>query len=209
MLRLHVNLKHPQPRHVARAVEALRSGALTVFPTDTTYGLGCDIFARRSIDRIYQLKGMDRKQPLSFLCSDLAEVARYAVVEDHNYRILRQKTPGKFTFVLPASREVPKIVQSKQRTVGVRIPDSPLCLEMIRQLGHPIISTTVAREIEGQTSYTNDPEEVVRLFGRSIELLLDGEVLYEKPSSVIDLTGEVPKVLREGGGDTSWVPRGD
>ena len=206
MLRLHINVKHPQPRHVTRAVGVLRSGGIAVFPTDTTYGLGCDIFSKRSIDRIYHLKGMDRSHPLSFLCSDLAEVARYAIVEDHNYRILRQKTPGKYTFILPASREVPKIVQSKQRTVGVRIPDSPLCLEMIRQLGHPIISTTVARSMNGEQSYTNDPDEVVKLFGRSIELLLDGEALYEKPSSVIDLTGELPKVIREGAGDISWVP---
>ena len=87
MLRLHINLKHPQPRHVTRAVEILRSGGIGVFPTATTYGLGCDIFSKRSIDRIYQLKGMKKTQPLSFLCSDLAEVARYAVVEDHNYRI--------------------------------------------------------------------------------------------------------------------------
>lgn len=206
MLRLHINLKHPQPRHVQRAVEALRSGSILVFPTDTTYALGCDIFSKRSIDRIYQLKGMERTHPLSFLCSDLSEVARYAMVEDHNYRILRQKTPGQYTFILPASREVPKIVQSKQRTVGVRIPDSPLCLEMIRQLGHPIISTTVARSVDGETNYTNDPEEVIKLFGRSIEVLLDGEVLYEKPSSVIDLTGELPEVIREGAGDIGWVP---
>ncbi len=205
MLRLHINLEHPQARHVSRSVSILRSGGLGVFPTDTTYGLGCDIYSKRSISRIYQLKGMDRKQPLSFLCSDLAEVARYAIVEDDTYRILRRMTPGKFTFILPASREVPRIVQSKARTVGVRIPDSPVCLELIRQLGHPMISTTVGKAEDGETSYSNDPDEISRMFGHSVEVLLDGDVLYEQPSSVVDLTGDEPKIVRKGAGDVSWL----
>jgi tRNA threonylcarbamoyl adenosine modification protein (Sua5/YciO/YrdC/YwlC family) len=205
MLRLHINMAHPQPRHISRAVSILRSGGIAVFPTDTTYALGCDLYARRSIDRIYQLKGMDKKKPLSFLCSDLAEVARYAIVEDDNYRVLRKKTPGQYTFILPASREVPKIVQSKKRAVGVRIPDSPVCLAIIRELGHPLISTTVARSNDDGVDYSNDPDEIIKMFGRSIELMIDGEALYEEPSSVIDLSGDDPEIIREGSGDLAWL----
>ncbi len=205
MLRLHVKPEHPQPRHIERAVEILRQGGLAVYPTDTTYGLGCDIYAKRSIDRIYHLKGMDRKHRLSFLCSDLSEVARYAVIEDRNYRILRHHVPGTYTFVLPATREVPRIVQSNARTVGVRIPNSPTCKALIQGLGHPIISTTVGRVVNGEQTHTNDPDEVARVFRKSIDILLDAGPLYGEPSSVIDLTGDQPVVLREGSGDLSWL----
>ena len=145
MLRLHVKIDHPQPRHIARAESILRGGGLAVFPTDTTYGLGCDIYAKRSIDRIYFLKGIDKKHRLSFLCPDLSEVSRYAVVEDRNYRILRHHVPGPYTFVLPATREVPRVLQSNRRTVGIRIPESPVCTALVQALGHPVISTTVGR----------------------------------------------------------------
>jgi len=205
MLRLHMNLDHPQPRHIARTAEIMRGGGLAVYPTDTTYGLGCDIYAKRSIDRIYLVKGMDKGQRLSFLCGDLAEVSRYAVVEDRNYRILRHHVPGKYTFILPATREVPKILQSNARTVGIRIPQSPVCAALIRELGHPLISTTVARFVDGEQSYTNDPDEIVRMFGSSIEALLDGGPLYGEPSSVIDLCGDEPVIVRAGSGDLSWL----
>ena len=206
MLRLHVKIEYPQPRHLRRAAELLRAGGLAVYPTDTTYGLGCDIYNKRSIERIYKLKEMDRKHPLSFLCSDLSQVARYATVEDRNYRILRHHTPGPYTFVLPATREVPKIVQSNARTVGIRIPESAVCHELIRELGHPIISTTVSRGGgEDSLDHMNDPDDIASVFGRSIEVLLDGGPLYGEPSSVIDLTGEKPAILRKGSGDLSWL----
>jgi len=209
MLRLHVKLAHPQPRHVQRAVDVLRGGGIAVYPTDTTYGLGCDFYSKRSIDRIYQLKGMDKGHPLSFLCNDLSQVARYAVVEDRNYRILRHHLPGPYTFVLPATREVPKIVQSKRRTVGIRVPDSQVCMALISGLGHPIISTTVSEKLGEETNYLNDPDDIASVFGRSVEVLMDGGPLYDQPSSVIDLTGEEPQILREGSADLSWLGGGE
>jgi len=205
MLRLHVKPETPQPRHLARVVELLRSGAIAVYPTDTTYGMGCDIYNKRSIDRIYFLKGLNKKHRLSFLCSDLSQVARYAVVEDRNYRILRHHVPGPYTFVLPATREVPRILQSKTRTVGIRIPSSPVANALIAGLGHPIITTTVGRVIDAQASHTNDPDEIARIFGKSLEVLLDGGPLYGEPSSVIDLIGDEPVILRKGSGDLSWL----
>jgi tRNA threonylcarbamoyl adenosine modification protein (Sua5/YciO/YrdC/YwlC family) len=205
MLRLHLKADHPQPRHVSRAAEIMRGGGVAVYPTDTTYGLGCDLYARRAIDRIYQLKGMDRKQRMTFLCSELSQVAHFAVIEDKNYRILKHHVPGPYTFILPATREVPKIVQTHTQTVGVRVPKNPFCVALIQELGHPILSTTVAKAEAGETAYTNDPDEVVRLFGHSIELLLDAGPLYEEPSSVIDLTGAEPVIVRRGAGDLSWL----
>jgi tRNA threonylcarbamoyl adenosine modification protein (Sua5/YciO/YrdC/YwlC family) len=204
MLRLHINLDHPQPRHIQRAAATLRSGGLIVYPSDTTYGLGCDIYSKRSIDRIYQLKGLDRKKPLSFICDDLSQVAHYAVIEDRAYRILRHHTPGKYTFILPATREVPKIVQSNARTVGIRIPESPACTALIRELGHPIISTTVTSRTP-EATHMNDADEIADVYGRSIECLLDAGTLFGEPSSVIDLTGEQPVVVRGGSGDLSWL----
>ncbi len=205
MLRLHVKPDTPQPRHIQKAVEILRSGGLVIYPTDTTYGLGCDLYSKRSIERIYRLKGLEKSRPLSFLCADLSQVAHYAQVDDHNYRILRHHTPGPYTFILPASREVPKVVQSKQRTVGVRIPDSEVCLSLIRELGHPIISTTVTRVGTDDPGHLNEPDDIVDIFSRTVDALLDADSLYGAPSSVIDLTGSEPVILREGSGDLSWL----
>jgi tRNA threonylcarbamoyl adenosine modification protein (Sua5/YciO/YrdC/YwlC family) len=204
MLRLVIHPENPQPRLIKRAVEILRSGGLVIYPTDTTYGLGCDFFSKRAIERIYQLKGLDAKHPLSFLCSDLSEVARYGVVENHNYRILRHHTPGRYTFVLPATREVPKIVASDARTVGVRIPHSAVAIALIRELGHPIMSTTVTRQPTLAGPY-NDPDEIEKHFGRSVEALCDSGPLFGEPSSVIDLTQQPPVIIREGSGDLSWL----
>lgn len=206
MLRLQVDTDRPNPRHIARAAGLLKSGGIAIYPTDTTYGMGCDLYSKRSIDRIYQIKGMDRKQRLSFLCNDLSEISRYAVVENRNYRILKHHVPGPYTFILPATREVPKIIQTNTRTVGIRIPSSQTCQLLIAELGHPVITTTVARHHgDGESSYSNDPDEIVRLFGRSVEVFLDGGGLVGEPSSVIDLTGEEPKIVREGGGDLGWL----
>ncbi len=205
MLRLHLNLEHPQPRHIERVAGLLRGGGLAIYPTDTTYGLGCDLYAKRSIDRIYQLKGLDKKHRLSFLCDDLSLVSRYAVLEDRAYRILRHHVPGPYTFLLPATREVPKIIQSKTRTVGIRIPVSPVCSALIRELGHPIISTTVSRQIDGEANHMNDPDDIAKSFGRSVEALMDGGPLHGEPSSVIDLTGDEPVIIRRGSGDLSWL----
>ena len=205
MLRLQTESEHPSARHIARITEILRGGGLVVYPTDTAYGLGCDLYAKRSIDRIYQLKGLDASHRLSFLCSDLSQVAQYAVVTDHNYRILRHHTPGPYTFSLPATREVPRVMQSKARTVGVRIPANKICLGMIEELGHPIITTTVSRRVDGESTYMNDPDEIAAAFRRSIECLVDVGPLYEEPSSMIDLTGERPVIIRKGSGDLSWL----
>ena len=205
MLRAQIKLDYPAPRHVSKAIDVFRSGGLVVFPTDTTYGLGCDLYNKRSIDRIYQVKGLERNHPLSFLCADLSDVARYAVVENRNYRILRHYLPGRYTFILPASREVPKVVQTKRKTVGVRIPNSSACTLLLQQLGHPILTTTASKHVGDSSTYTGDPDDIVKDFSRTVDFFLDAGSLFEGPSTVIDLTGEYPKIVRAGSGCTDWL----
>ena len=197
---LEIDPAHPQPRVVERAVSVLSSGGLLAFPTDTYYGLGCDLFDKRAIERIYQLKQLPRSHELSFVCQDLAEIARYAIVDNSAYRVLRRKVPGPFTFVLPATRLVPDLALRRQKTVGIRIPDSPIALEIVKQLGHPLVSTSAAAP-DGEVLI--DAKDIKEKLGHGLDLILDGGYKANEPSSVIDLTGPEPKVGREGKGDVS------
>lgn len=208
MHRYDVHPITPQTRHIVKAAAALRAGALVIYPTDTTYGLGCDMFAKRAVERIYALKNKPRDEPLSFLCADLSELARYAVVSNSNYRLLRHHLPGKYTFILPATREVPRALQSKKGTVGLRIPENPTCIALLREMGHPLTSTTVTRAPEDKDTYLNDPEDIQKMFGNSVEVFLDGGPLTGGPSTIVDLTGDGPTIVRKGSGDVSWLPEG-
>jgi tRNA threonylcarbamoyl adenosine modification protein (Sua5/YciO/YrdC/YwlC family) len=197
---LEVDAVNPQPRVIEKAVAALSGGGLVAFPTDTYYGLGCDLFDKRAIERIYLLKQLPRTQELSFICQDLAEIARYAIVDNAAYRVLRRKVPGPFTFILPATRLVPDLVLRRQKTVGIRIPDSPVALELVRKLGHPIISTSAATP-DGEVLI--DARDIKEKLGHGLDLILDGGYRANDPSSVIDLSGPEPVVLRVGKGDVS------
>ncbi len=193
---------HPQPRLVERAVAQLAAGGLVAFPTDTYYGIGCDLFDKRAIERIYQLKQLPRDHELSFICADLAEVSRYAIVENAAYRVLRRKTPGPFTFVLPATRLVPDLLLRRQKTVGIRLPESPIALELVRRLEHPVISTSAATP-EGEVLI--DAHDIKERLGHGLDLILDGGYRPNEPSTVIDLTGPEPRVVRQGKGDAADI----
>lgn len=196
---VEINPDNPEPRKIRRAVDALEAGEVIAYPTDTAYGLACDLFNKKAIDRLYQIKGLERSQKLSFVCQDLKEVSHYAVMHDHVFRVLRRYLPGPYTFIVDATREVPKIVQTPRKAVGIRVPKHPIALELMKELGRPIISTTAARHGEVPTP---DPREIEDLFW-GIALVLDAGSGGTVPSSVVDLTGPTPKVVRAGAGDVS------
>ncbi len=193
---LAINPDHPEPRKVRRAVDALESGAVIAYPTDTVYGLGCDLTNKHAIDRLYAIKGMDRSHPLAFVCPDLSDIARYAIVDNQVYRVLRRFLPGPYTFILAATREVPKLVQMKRRNVGIRVPACEATRALARELGRPIISTTAARPGEEPLV---DPHEIAREF-RGLAMVLDAGAGGLLPTTVIDLTTSPPEVVREGAG---------
>ena len=199
---IQMNPRHPQPRLVRRVVEALARGAVISYPTDTVYGIGCDIFSKSGIERIYQLKDRSRKKPLSFICSDLKDISRYAQVPDTAYRIMRKHLPGPYTFILEATKEVPRIMMSKRRTVGIRVPDNPICLALVRELMHPIITTSAN---VSDMSPICDPREIEQQLGKVLDLVIDGGALPNVPSTVIDLSGDIPYVVREGKGPVDWL----
>ncbi len=195
-----INPKNPQRRLIERVVGALQTGELIGYPTDTIYGIGCDLFNKEAIEKIYRLKKHDRKKPLSFICSGLTDISQYAQVSNYAYKTMRRLLPGPYTFILEATKLVPKIAMTKQKTVGIRVPDNRICLSMVELLGHPIISTSVYKANEELYS---DPAEIEERFGKQLKLVIDGGIIVAEHSSVIDLTNEEPRVLRKGKGDVS------
>lgn len=193
---LSVNPAHPEPRKIRRAVDALAAGEVIGYPTDTVYGLGCNLFDKRAIARLYQIKQMSESQKLSFICPNLSNVARYAIVEDATFRVLKRYLPGPYTFILQATREVPKLIQTKRKTVGVRIPDHPVILALVEAFGRPIISTSAAPH--GEKPYI-DPHEIDDRF-KGLALVLDGGVGGSIPTTIIDLTTSFPEIIRTGAG---------
>ncbi len=194
---IEVDPVHPQPRHVERAAEVLESGGLIAYPTDTYYGIGCDLMSKKGIDRLYALKDRDRKKPLSFLCADLSDVSQYALVSTFAYRTMKQLTPGPFTFVLEATKLVPHIMQSKQRQVGIRVPQAPLMLAIVARLGRPVVTTSA---LDGDNKPLIDAKSIKDELGPRLDLILDGGVQYSEPSTVVSLIGDQIDVLRQGKG---------
>jgi tRNA threonylcarbamoyl adenosine modification protein (Sua5/YciO/YrdC/YwlC family) len=197
---LAINPKNPQSRLIRKVVEVLEKGGVIGYPTDTVYGVGCDLFNPEAIRKIHRLKKSDGKKPLSFICSDLKDISRYAYVSNYAYKMMKHLLPGPYTFILKATKMVPKVAMTKQKTVGIRIPDNRICLSLVRELGNPIISTSVYKPDEG---LYNDPAEIEERFGKQLDLVIDGGVIVAEHSSIIELTEEFPKVIRRGKGDVS------
>lgn len=195
-----INPQNPQPRLIRKAVEILRAGGTVIYPTDTVYGIGCDLMNLRAIERIYQIKRREKSKPFSFICSDLTHISRYAKVTNWAYRTMRRLLPGPYTFILEGSRLVPKILLTKRKTAGIRVPANEICLALVRELGNPIISTSAATE-EGEI--LNDASLLHDLFGRQVDAVIDGGPAPGEPSSVVSLIGDTPQVLRRGAGDVS------
>ena len=191
----------PQQRYINKAVEVLKDGGVIIYPTDTLYGLGCDIFNREALQRVYDIKNDLETKLFSFLCADLKDISKYAKVSDYAYRAMKKLLPGPYTFVLQAAKEVPKKLWTKRKTVGIRIPDNEIARTLVKELGHPIISTSVTNRL-GELYY--DPVEIKVVFDVSVDLMLASGTLTGKPSSIVDLSNNEPEILREGSGDLSW-----
>ena len=200
---LAVNADNPQSRLIAQIVAVLEQGGVIAYPTDTTYGIGCSIFSKKGIERIYQIKQRDKKKPFSFICPTLAEVARYAKVSNYAFKLLKRRFPGPYTFVLEASGVVPDLLQTKQQTVGIRMPANNICLAIVNLLGHPIVTTSA--NLSGEEPI-GDPREVFRSMGKQLDIVVDGGVLSADVSSVVSLLRDDPELLRKGIGDVSWCP---
>jgi tRNA threonylcarbamoyl adenosine modification protein (Sua5/YciO/YrdC/YwlC family) len=181
-------------------VDVLKNGGVVVYPTDTNYGIGCDIMKKKAIERIYQLKQRDKSKPFSFICSGLKNISYYAKVSNYAYKTMRRLLPGPYTFILEGSKLVPKIMLTKRKTAGIRVPDNNICLALVEELGNPII-TTSATMPDG--SIINDASLIHDIFKNRIDVVVDGSIVPGKPSSVISLINDEPEVLREGRGDVS------
>ena len=206
-----VDGQHPQPRTIEHAVEALHDGGLLAYPSDTTYGLGCDAHQRRAVERLAQLKRRDPRKPFALLVADLSDLARYAQVSNFAYRVLRQLAPGPFTFVLPATRLVPELLLHRKREVGLRIPAAPVAQALVRGLGRPLVTTTATaletqldgdrepgEHVEGES--LSDAAEVRDTYGHALDQVLDEGPLPGDPSTVLSLVDDHLEVLRQGVG---------
>ncbi len=197
---LKINPENPQMRLIRKVVDVLEDGGVIAYPTDTFYGIGCDIMNKKAIQRVYQLKQRDQKKPFSFICSDLKNISDYAKVSNYAYKTMRRMLPGPYTFILEGSKTVPKMMLTKRKTAGIRVPDHPICMELVKELGNPIISTS-ATTPEGEIFY--DPSLIHDYFGNRIDIVIDGGPVSGEPSSVISLYDDEPEIIRDGLGDVS------
>lgn len=190
----------PQQRFINKAIDVLRDGGIIIYPTDTVYGFGCDIFNHEAVQRIYDIKHEAGTKLFSFICPDLKDIAKYAKVSDYAYKMMKKHIPGPYTFVLPAAKEVPKKLWTKRKTVGIRVPDHDVALHIAKEMGNPILSTSVTTR-KGELLY--NPDEIKAIFNAQVDLMLSSGALTGSPSSVIDLSGEEVEIIREGAGDIS------
>jgi tRNA threonylcarbamoyl adenosine modification protein (Sua5/YciO/YrdC/YwlC family) len=200
---LVVNPNHPEPRKIMHAAQVLEKGGVLFYPTDTVYALGCAMDAKRSVERIRRMKGMDEKQPLALICADLSDIARYAVVSDFAYRLMRKILPGPYTVVLEATKEVPRLLLDKRRTIGIRVPASPVCEAIVRALGKPLLTSSAVPE--GAEIACVDADEAKDAWPHDLDLAIDGGAMPGEPSTVISLIGEEIEVIREGLGAVEGV----
>jgi tRNA threonylcarbamoyl adenosine modification protein (Sua5/YciO/YrdC/YwlC family) len=190
------------PRVIDQAVAVLQRGGIIAFPTDTGYALGCDLYSKKAIDKIYFVKKRDRKKPLSVICADLKELSQFAIVSNRVYRDMRRLLPGPYTFVLPATRLVPKLLVSSRSSVGIRVPANPVALALVNALKHPIVGTSCTSP-EGEP--LTDPAQIEKVLGKSIQLILDTDHIASEPSTVIDFSIAEPVVVRHGKGDVKEI----
>jgi len=198
---LSINPDNPQPRLISQAVKCLQQGGVICYPTDTVYGIGCDIFNQKAVKRIYRLKRRAIDKPFSFMCADLKDISKYCLVANAAYRLMKKNLPGAYTFILPTLKIVPKIMISKQKTVGIRVPDNAICRALIEELGNPILTTSAV--VEDDTEPMAEAFEIEERLGNQLDMIIDGGPVYPAPSTVVSLANDEVEILRYGKGDTS------
>jgi tRNA threonylcarbamoyl adenosine modification protein (Sua5/YciO/YrdC/YwlC family) len=197
---LKINQHDPQQRLIHKVVDILKRGGIVIYPTDTFYGMGCDIMNKKAIEKIYQLKQRNKNIPFSFICSSLKNISHYAKVSNYAYKTMKRLLPGPYTFILEGSKLVPKIMLTKRKTAGIRVPDSPICLALVNELENPLLTTSAAKP---DGSIFHDASLLHDYFGKRVDAVIDGSIVPGQPSSVISLIDDVPEIIREGLGDVS------
>ncbi len=201
-LLLSVHPQNPQPRLIKQAADMLREGAVIAYPTDSSYALGCQVGNKDALQRMRQIRGVGEHHHFTLVCRDLSEISHYAHVNNVQFRLLKSNTPGSYTFILEATREVPKRLQHpKRNTIGIRIPDHPVALALLEELGEPLLSTTLI--LPGDEHPLSDPEEIAERLDRQVDAVLESGGVGLEPTTVIDLTGDAPVVVRRGKGSVA------
>jgi tRNA threonylcarbamoyl adenosine modification protein (Sua5/YciO/YrdC/YwlC family) len=197
-----IHPSNPQPRLIKQAAAMVRDGAVIAYPTDSCYALGCHLGDKDAVARIRRIRGVDDNHYMTLMCRDLSELAHYARVDNVQFRLLKNNTPGSYTFILDATKEVPRRLQHpKRNTVGMRIPDHPVVLALLEELGEPLLSSTLI--LPGEEQALNDAEEIRSHLDAQLDLILDGGATWLEPTTVIDLTGDTPHLMRRGKGDVA------
>ncbi len=202
MLHLRVHPENPQPRLISQAVERIRAGDVVVYPTDAAYAIGCQIGNKTAMERISQIRGLGAKHQYAIICADLSDIATYAKVDNAMYRLLKNNTPAVTTFILPATSEVPRrLMHPNKKTIGLRIPSNPICRMLLKELGEPLLTSTLI--LPGQEDPLDDPYEIDLQLNKRIDVLIDGGLGTLSTTSIIDLSGDNPQIVRRGVGDVS------
>ena len=199
---IEINPENPQKRLIRKVVEVLKNDGIIAYPTDTYYGIGCDIMNKKAIEKIYLLKQREKNRPFSFICSGLKNISDYAKVSNYAYKTMKRLLPGPYTFILEGSKLVPKIMLTNRKTAGIRVPDNKICLALVEEIGNPII-TTSATMPDG--SVFDNPSLINEYYRTRIDMVIDGGPVPGQPSSVISLINDIPEIIREGLGDTSTL----
>lgn len=202
MIIYEIDPDHPQPRRVRQVVEHVRDGGLIAYPTDTVYAIGCDVLNKKSVEKVYELKGKPSTRPMSLLCADLRHASEYGLIPNPAFKLLRTILPGPYTVILRANENVPKVMLTRRRTVGIRVPEHPVPQAILRELGHPLLTTSCPRQ-DGE--FLHDARDIARFFKGRLAAAVDGGPVPGEPSTVLDLSGDELEVLREGRGDLSFL----
>ncbi len=199
---LKINPDNPEGRKIKQVIESLQKNGVIVYPTDSVYGLGCDIFSRKAVDTICRLRGINpAKARLTFICKDLKQVAEYAhQLDNHTFKLLKKNIPGPFTFILRSNNKVPKLFKNRKRTIGVRIPSNPIALTILEELGHPILSLSL-RSSDEIAEYYTDPYDIFEEYNKRVDIIIDGGPGKNKPSTIVDCTGDESEIVRQGIGE--------